>query len=66
MIHAETLDLVERNQHSCQEKLVLLLKRQGETVDDRAQDFQQLCNTIKPLGFVGELEEDVVDRPSDV
>jgi len=61
MIHAETLDLVERNQHSCQEKLVLLLKRQGETVDDRAQDFQQLCNTIKPLGFVGELEEDVVD-----
>lgn len=66
MIHAETLDLVERNQHSCQEELVLLLKRQGETVDDGAQDFQQLCNTIEPLGFIGELEEDIVDRPSDV
>jgi len=66
MIHAETLDLVERNQNSCQEEFVLFLKRQGETVDDGSQDFQQLCDTIEPLGFIGELEEDVVDRPSDV
>lgn len=66
MIHAETLDLVQRNQDPGQEKLVLLLKRQREAVDDGSQDFQQLCNSIKSLGLVGELEENVVDRPSNV
>lgn len=66
MIHAEALDLVQRNQDPGQEKLVLFLERQSKTVDDGSQDFQQLCNSIEPLGLVGELEENVVDRPSNV
>lgn len=66
MVHAEALDLMERNQDSCQEELVLLLERQGETINDRAQNFQQLCNTIEAFGFIGELEKDVIDGPSDI
>lgn len=40
MIHAETLDLVQRKQDAGQEELVFLLEGQGETVDDRTQDLK--------------------------
>lgn len=44
---------------------MLLLQRQSETVDNRAQNFQQLSNAVKPLRFVCELEEYVVDGATD-
>jgi hypothetical protein len=40
---------------------VLLLQWKGKTVDDRAQYFQELCYSIKPLRLIRELEEDVVN-----
>lgn len=40
MVHAQALDLVHGKQDPGQEKLVLLLEGQGESVDDGAQDFQ--------------------------
>lgn len=66
MVHAQTLDLVQRNQNPSQEQLVFLLERQCKAINDRSQDLQQLCNSIEPFRLVGELEEDVVDRPPDV
>lgn len=44
---------------------MLLLEGQGEAVDNGPEDLEQLGNTVESLGLVGELEEDVVDRPSD-
>ncbi len=44
---------------------MLLLERQCETVDDGAQDLEQLGNAIVALGLIDELEEDVVDGSSD-
>ena len=66
MVHAKTLDLVQWNQDPRQEKFVLFLKRQCKPIDDGSQDFQQLRNSIKPLSLIGELEENVVNRPADV
>ena len=40
MIHAETLDLVERYQNPCEEEFVFLFQRQCKTIDDRAKDLQ--------------------------
>ena len=45
---------------------MLLFERQCKTIDDRAQNFEQLSNAVEALGLISELEEDVVDRPSDV
>jgi hypothetical protein len=45
---------------------VLLLQRKRETVDDGAQNLQQLRDAVEAFCFVDELEEDVVDGPSDV
>lgn len=39
VIHAETLDFVQGEQHSGQKELMLLLQRQGKSVDDRPQNF---------------------------
>lgn len=66
MIHAQTLDLVQRNQDSSEEKLVLLLQGQSEPVDDRPKNFEELSNAIESLGLVNELEEDVVDGAANV
>lgn len=66
MVHAQALDLVQRDQHSRQEQLVLFLERKGEAVDDGAQDFEQLGDTIKTLGLIDELEEDIIDGPSNI
>ncbi len=65
MVHAQTLHLVKRDQDSCEEEFMLLLQGEGKAVDDGAQDLQQLGNAVEPLGFVGELEEDVVDGTTD-
>lgn len=44
---------------------MLVLQRQGKTVDDRTQDFQQLGDTVVTLGFIDKVEENVVDAPAD-
>lgn len=41
---------------------MLLLERQGETINDRAENLKQFGNAVKSLGLVYKLEEDVVDR----
>lgn len=45
---------------------MLLFQRQRETVDDGAKDFEELGDAIKSLGLVDELEEDIVDRATNV
>lgn len=45
---------------------MFLLERQCETVDNGAQNFQQLSDSIVSFGLIHELEENVVDRTSDV
>lgn len=66
MIHAQTLHLVHGKENPSQKELVLLLQRKGKSVDDGAQNFQQLSDTVVPLCFIHELEEDIVDGSSDV
>lgn len=56
---------MERDEDTSQEELVLFFEWKGETVDYGAKDFQELCYAIESFRFVHELEEDVVDRPSD-
>ena len=66
MIHAQAFDLVHGYQNSRQEKLVFFFEWQSETIDDRAKDFQQFRDSVEPLSLIDELEEDIVDGPSDV
>jgi hypothetical protein len=66
VIHAQALDLVQRYQDSGQEKLVLLLQWQSETIDDRSENFEQFRDAIESLCLVDELEENVVDGAADV
>lgn len=66
MVHAQTLDLVQWDKHSGQEQFVFLLEGQRETVDDTAQNLEQLSDTVESLCLVDELEEDIVNRSSDV
>lgn len=65
MVERQALDLVERQQDSGKEGLVLFLERQGETVDDGPQNLEQLGDAVVTLSFVDECVKDVVDRPSD-
>mmetsp|Transcript_45818 Transcript_45818/g.147118 ORF Transcript_45818/g.147118 Transcript_45818/m.147118 type:complete len:304 (+) Transcript_45818:779-1690(+) len=44
---------------------MLVLERQCETVDDAAEYFQKLTNTVVSLALVDDLEEDVLDGPAD-
>ncbi len=43
------------------EDLVLLLEREGEPIDDWAEDLQELGHPVVPLRLVDEVVEDVVD-----
>jgi hypothetical protein len=66
MVHAQTLDLVQGDEHSGEEQLVLLFQWQREAVDDRAEYLEKLGNAVESLRLVDKLEEDVVDRAPDV
>ena len=44
-----------------QENFVLLLEREGEAVDDGAEDLQQLGDPVVPFRLVDKVVEDVVD-----
>jgi hypothetical protein len=65
VVQRETLDLVEGNEDPSEERLVLFLEREGETVDDGTEDLEQLGDTVVALRLVDELIEDVVDRAAD-
>jgi hypothetical protein len=66
MVHTETLDFVQRNEYSGEEQFVFLLQWQGESIDNGAQDLEKFGNSVESLRLVDELEEDVVDRATDV
>lgn len=57
---------MQRNQHSSQEELVLLLQGQSKTVDDGTKNLEKLSNSVETLSFIDELEEDVVYRATNV
>jgi hypothetical protein len=65
VIHAKALHLVKGYQNSCEKQLVFLLQRQGETINDRSQNLQQLRDSIETLSLVNKLEEHIVDRATD-
>lgn len=52
---------MHRDENTCKEQLVLLFQGQSKTINDRAQDFKQLSNSIESFCFVNELEKDVID-----
>jgi hypothetical protein len=52
---------VHGEKNASQEELMFLLERQGEAVDDRAQNLQQLGDSVVSFRLVHELEENVVD-----
>ena len=52
--------------HLEKEDLVLLFERERETVDDRAEDLQELGHPVVPLRLVDEVVEDVVDLLSTI
>lgn len=66
MIHAQTLNFVHRNEDSSQEEFMFLLQRKSKAIDDWSQDFQKLSNAIESFCFVDELEEDIIDRTTNV
>ena len=51
---------MQRDENASEECFVFFLEWQSKTIDDGPKDFQQLRNTIMSLGFVDELEENVV------
>jgi hypothetical protein len=61
VVHAEALDLVQRDEHSGKEEFVFLFQRQRETVDDGTENFEKLGYTVEPFRFVDELEEDIIN-----
>lgn len=54
MVHGQALHLVQRQQRFEQERLVFLLQRQGEAVDDGAENLEQLGNAVVMFGLVDE------------
>jgi hypothetical protein len=66
VVHAEALHLVHGEEYPGQEELVFFLERQGETIDDRTQNLEQLGNSIVAFGLIHELEENVVNRSADI
>mmetsp|Transcript_51294 Transcript_51294/g.120285 ORF Transcript_51294/g.120285 Transcript_51294/m.120285 type:complete len:461 (+) Transcript_51294:85-1467(+) len=57
--------LVQWDESFDQEVFVLFLQRQCEAVDNAAQDFKQLTDSVVSLRFVDDLEEDVLNSTSD-
>ena len=43
---------------------MLLFERKGESIDDRAQNLEQLCDTVESFRFIHKLKENIVDRSS--
>ncbi len=45
---------------------MFFLQRQSKTIDNRAENLKQLCNTIKSFSFVSKLKEYIVDGSANV
>lgn len=45
-----------------QKRLVFLFERQRKTVDDRAEDLQELCDSVVPLRLINEMVKDIAYR----
>lgn len=56
---------MQRNERSLQGQLVLGTDGDGEAVDDRGEDLQELGDAVMRLLLVEELVEHVVDRLAD-
>lgn len=65
VIECEGFSLVQGNESASKKGLVFLFKRESETVDDRAEDFEQLGNTVMSFRFVNKLEKDMAYRAAD-
>mmetsp|Transcript_30544 Transcript_30544/g.73209 ORF Transcript_30544/g.73209 Transcript_30544/m.73209 type:complete len:292 (-) Transcript_30544:350-1225(-) len=57
--------LVQRNQGLFQHDLMLLLHREREPIDDTAQNFEQLGNSVVCVTLVNDLEEEILDGLAD-
>ena len=55
---------MHRDENACEEQLVLLFQGQSKTINDWAQDFKQLSNSIESLCLVNKLEKHIVDWAS--
>ena len=55
---------MQRNERACKESLVFLLEWKRESIDDRAENLEQLRNAVMSFGVVDELEEDIGDGPT--
>lgn len=43
---------------------MFFLERQSESINDRSEYLEQFSDTIMTFGFVNELEENIIDRPT--
>ena len=66
MVHAQTFHFVHRKQNPSQENLVLGFERQSKPIYNGSQNLQKLRNTIVPLRLIHELEENIVDGPTNI
>lgn len=44
---------------------MLILERQRKAIDNRAEDFEELCNAIVALRFIDEAVKHIADRLAD-
>lgn len=65
MVERQRLDLVQGNEHTGEEHLVLFLEGERKAVDDGAKDLEKLCDAIMTLSLIDELEKDIVDGSTD-
>lgn len=65
VVNPGRLRLVQGDEHPHEEQLVLLLHGQCESVDDAAEDLQQLADAAVPLRLEDEPAEDVADSLAD-
>ena len=65
VVKAHALGAVQRDERTAQEDDVLLLQGQRESVDDGAQDLQQLPDTVVALRLVDKAVESVADSAAD-
>ena len=56
---------MQRDENAHKERFVLVFERERETVDDRSEDLQKFCDALVAFRLVDEMEEDIVDTPSD-
>jgi len=65
VVESEGFGLVQGDEDSGEEGLVFFFEREGESVDDGSQDFEEFGDSVVTFGFVDKLEEDVVDGATD-